>query len=124
MPDGTFVISMSARMTAVSSAPGRWRGRLRLRITGLRVASQSAASATIAGARGPGDVGRALGVALLLEGTVQRAGPRVRVTMRLVSVAEDSTLWADRFEGAASDIFAVQDSLVRAAVTAVSARTQ
>jgi adenylate cyclase len=64
-----------------------------------------------------------LNVGMFLEGTVQRAGDRVRVTVRLVNARSDSTLWAERFEGGASDMFAVQDSLSRAVVGAIVLRS-
>jgi eukaryotic-like serine/threonine-protein kinase len=92
------------------------------RVAGLRVASQTAASTIRQRAQTPKEIGALLDVTMLLEGSVQRAGDRVRITVRLVNVVNDSTLWADRFEGTASNVFAVQDSLARAVVSAVSIR--
>ncbi|HKG95214.1 MAG TPA: serine/threonine-protein kinase [Gemmatimonadaceae bacterium] len=97
------------------------------RLPGLRVASQTAAAAAArgragGGAQSLGEIGAALGVTMLVEGTVQRAGDRVRATVQLVSVRNDSTLWAGRFDGRAGDIFAMQDSLTRAVTGAVTAQ--
>jgi serine/threonine protein kinase len=91
-------------------------------VPGLRVASQTAATAARVRFNTPGDIGRALNVAMLLEGTVQRQGERVRVTVRLVNVANDSTVWAQRFEGESRNVFALQDTLSRAVVAAVAGR--
>lgn len=55
--------------------------------------------------------GRELGVDSVLEGTVQRAGDRVRVTAQLVSVRDGSALWAQSFDDSFTDIFAMQDSI-------------
>jgi TolB-like protein/DNA-binding winged helix-turn-helix (wHTH) protein/Flp pilus assembly protein TadD len=56
-------------------------------------------------------VGRELGVDAVLDGTIQRAGDRVRVTAQLLSVADGKTLWSDKFDEQFSNIFAVQDSI-------------
>lgn len=54
-------------------------------------------------------VGRELGVDAVLEGTVQRAEDRVRVSVRLTDVANGQLLWAERFDAQFTDVFAVQD---------------
>ncbi len=56
-------------------------------------------------------VGRELGVDAVLDGTIQRAGDRVRVTAQLLSVSDGKTLWSDKFDEKFSNIFAVQDSI-------------
>jgi len=55
--------------------------------------------------------GRELGVDSVLEGTVQRSGDRVRVTVQLLSVGDGKPLWAQSFDERLTDIFAVQDSI-------------
>jgi tetratricopeptide (TPR) repeat protein len=55
--------------------------------------------------------GRELGVEAVLDGSLQRAGERVRVRVRLVRVADGGLLWADKFDMKFPDIFAVQDSI-------------
>jgi adenylate cyclase len=57
------------------------------------------------------DIGRQLGVAYLLEGSVQRDGARIRVTVQLVETAHGAHLWAEKFDGALDDIFDLQDRI-------------
>jgi serine/threonine-protein kinase len=90
-------------------------------IAGLRVASQTSA-ASAAAARGISPNAAVAGVGMLVEGTVQTSGDRLRVTVRLVSVINDSTLWVNHYEGAVSDAFALQDAVSRGVVAAVAAR--
>jgi adenylate cyclase len=54
-------------------------------------------------------VGRELGVRYLLEGSVQKAGNRVRITVQLIDAVDDKHVWADRFDGTLEDIFDLQD---------------
>ena len=56
-------------------------------------------------------VGRELGVDSVLEGTIQRAGDRVRVTVQLLDVRDGRPVWADSFDEGLGDIFAVQDAI-------------
>jgi DNA-binding winged helix-turn-helix (wHTH) protein/TolB-like protein/Tfp pilus assembly protein PilF len=55
--------------------------------------------------------GRALRVAIVLDGSIQRAGDRIRVTVRLLSVEDGATVWAGQFDEPFTDIFAVQDAI-------------
>jgi len=55
--------------------------------------------------------GRELGVDAVLDGKIQRAGERIRVTMQLIRVRDASTLWAEKFDEKFTDIFDVQDSI-------------
>src|SRR5262249_33042695 len=54
-------------------------------------------------------VGRELGVRYVLEGSVRRAGGRVRITAQLIDALTGTHLWADRFDGALEDVFDLQD---------------
>jgi TolB-like protein len=63
-----------------------------------------------------------LGVAYLLEGSVQKAGGRVRVNAQLIEGATGHHLWADRFERELSDLFALQDEIIRRIVGALPGR--
>jgi serine/threonine-protein kinase len=76
--------------------------------------------------RGKGDdlaeIGRKLSVATVLEGSVQRAGDRIRVTSQLVNVRTGRTMWAQTFDRAAADIFAVQDDVAREVITVLKGR--
>src|SRR5262249_56690146 len=54
-------------------------------------------------------VGRELGVRYVLEGSVRKAGERVRIAVQLLDAATGSHLWADRFDSQIEDIFDLQD---------------
>ena len=56
-------------------------------------------------------VGRELGVRYLLEGSVRKAGGRVRITAQLIDASDRTHLWADRFEGSLEDVFDLQDKV-------------
>jgi TolB-like protein len=56
-------------------------------------------------------VGRELGVRYVLEGSVRKAGGRVRITAQLIEAETDAHLWADRFDGALDDVFELQDKV-------------
>jgi DNA-binding winged helix-turn-helix (wHTH) protein/tetratricopeptide (TPR) repeat protein len=58
----------------------------------------------------PREVGRELKVDAVLDGTVQRQGDRLRVTVQLVPLSASFTPWAERFDAAFTDVFAVQDA--------------
>ena len=57
------------------------------------------------------EVGRDLGVRYVLEGGVQRAGNRVRITAQLIDAATGNHIWADRYDGELNDIFELQDQV-------------
>ena len=65
------------------------------------------------------EVGRALNVITVLEGSVRRAGNRVRITVQLVNVADGYHLWSETYERSLDDIFAVQDEVARAVVNSL-----
>lgn len=65
------------------------------------------------------EVSGKLGVRYIVEGSVRRAGNRVRITAQLIDAVEDSHLWAERYDREIEDIFAVQDEVVRAIVSAI-----
>ena len=54
-------------------------------------------------------VGRELGVRYVLEGSVRKAGHRVRITGQLIDALSGAHLWADRFDGSLEDVFELQD---------------
>ena len=56
-------------------------------------------------------VGRELGVRYVLEGSVRKAGPRVRITGQLIDAITGTHLWADRFDGSLEDVFKLQDEV-------------
>src|SRR5882724_10118082 len=61
-------------------------------------------------------VGQELGVAFILEGSVRKAGSRVRVTGQLISSWDGGHVWADRYDRDLTDIFAIQDDITHAIV--------
>src|SRR3954471_20832455 len=64
-------------------------------------------------ARNTREIGKQLGVAHLLEGSVQRSGNRVRVTAQLIDARTDAHQWADRYDGAVDDVFAIQSEIAK-----------
>ena len=64
-------------------------------------------------------VGRELGVRYVLEGSVRKAGNKVRITAQLIDSNTDGHVWADRFDRDLEDIFAVQDEVTREIVSAL-----
>jgi adenylate cyclase len=67
-------------------------------------------------------VGRELGVRYVLEGSVRKAGGRVRITGQLIECATGAHLWADKFDGDMADVFELQDSVTRSVVGAIAPR--
>jgi len=68
------------------------------------------------------DIGRILGVRYLLEGSVRRAGKRVRLTAQLIDSLDGGHIWADRFEGDLDDVFELQDRITQDIVAALEVR--
>jgi adenylate cyclase len=64
-------------------------------------------------------VGRELGVRYVLEGSVRKAGGRVRVTGQLIEAATGAHIWADRIDGALEDVFDLQDEITQRVVGAI-----
>jgi adenylate cyclase len=59
------------------------------------------------------DIGRELGVAYVLEGSVQRGGNRVRITVQLIDTATGGHLWAEKYDGTLDDVFDLQDRITQ-----------
>jgi adenylate cyclase len=64
-------------------------------------------------------VGRELGVRYVVEGSVRRAGNRLRITGQLVEAHSGNHVWADRYDGALEDVFDLQDSITSSIVSAI-----
>jgi hypothetical protein len=64
-------------------------------------------------------VARELGVRYVLEGSVRKAGQRVRITGQLIDASTRNHIWADRFDGALDDIFDLQDRVASSVVGAI-----
>ena len=67
-------------------------------------------------------IGARLGVAHLLEGSVQRAGDVIRVSAELISAADGSTLWSQRYDRPYKDLFALQDEITTSVASALKTR--
>jgi serine/threonine-protein kinase len=88
-------------------------------IPGARVASPSAAVSGLRAGQAPTAVATALGVSVYLEGTFQRNGSRVRVTVRLVNAADGFMLWSDVYERDKVDVLTAQTEIARDVAAAV-----
>jgi TolB-like protein/class 3 adenylate cyclase len=69
-------------------------------------------------------VGRELGVRYVLEGSVRKAGSRVRITGQLIEAATGGHLWADKFDGALEDVFGLQDQMTTSVVGVIAPTLQ
>jgi TolB-like protein/class 3 adenylate cyclase/Flp pilus assembly protein TadD len=67
-------------------------------------------------------VGRELGVRYVLEGSVRKAGPRVRITAQLIDATSGSHLWAEKYDRDLTDLFAIQDEITREIVGSLAPR--
>jgi TolB-like protein/TPR repeat protein len=65
------------------------------------------------------EIGKELGVANILEGTIRRVGERVRITGQLINAISDKHLWAEKYDRDIKDIFAVQDEVANAIANAL-----
>jgi tetratricopeptide (TPR) repeat protein len=68
------------------------------------------------------EIGRILGVRYVLEGSVRKAGDRVRLAAQLIDSLNGSHVWADRFEGDLSDVFELQDRMTQEIVAALEVK--
>jgi TolB-like protein len=75
-----------------------------------------------AGHRDLREIGRSLGVANVLEGSVQRAGNRVRVNAQLIDARTDAHLWAQTYDRDLADVFAIQSEIAKAIADQLQAR--
>ena len=69
-------------------------------------------------------IGRELGVRYVLEGSVRKAGNRVRITGQLIDASTGAHLWADRFDGELADIFELQDQVTACVVGAIAPKLE
>jgi adenylate cyclase len=65
------------------------------------------------------EIGRRLGVEALLEGSIRKAGNRVRITVQLIDARNGYHLWSKRFDREIEDIFAIQDEIARSVIDAL-----
>jgi serine/threonine-protein kinase len=107
--DNYFAEGMTAELTSALA-----------KIPGLRVASRTAAVAARDRYVSVQEIGKALSVTMLLEGTVQRDRGQLRVTARLVNVADGFTIWSEMYQRELKDVFKVQDEISSAIVSALT----
>ncbi len=86
------------------------------KIKGLRVTARTSSFQFKGSKDDAPTIGRKLGVATLLEGSVRKAGNRIRVSVRLVNAIDSSHLWSETYDRTLEDIFAVQDDIANAVV--------
>ena len=90
------------------------------KILGLRLASASIVASIQNGVRDPRAIGQALGVDRILEGSMRRAGGRVRITAALIDAQTVEQLWSERYDHDLQDISAIQDEIARSVATEVA----
>jgi TolB-like protein/Tfp pilus assembly protein PilF len=88
-------------------------------LEGLRVVGRTSAFALKGTVEDVRALGRRLGVEVVLEGSVRRAGQRLRITAQLTDVQDGLQLWSERFEREAGDAFAMQDEIAAAILGAL-----
>jgi serine/threonine-protein kinase len=91
------------------------------KVDGLNVASRTSVFALKGLREDVRSLGARLNVSAMLEGTVRRAGNRLRITVQLIGVADGRTLWSERYDREAADVFAIQDEIARTIVTTLRA---
>jgi serine/threonine protein kinase/Flp pilus assembly protein TadD len=89
-------------------------------IKALRVASRTSSFAFKATTEDIRQVGKKLDVATVLEGSVRKAGNKLRITAQLVNVADGYQLWSQRYDREMEDVFAIQDEIAQNIVKALS----
>jgi TolB-like protein len=88
------------------------------KVSDLRVISHTSVRQYKTGAeRNVREIGRQLGVAYIMEGTVQRARDRLRINAELIDARTDSHIWAETYDRTAADLFAIQSELAQSIVT-------
>jgi serine/threonine-protein kinase len=91
-------------------------------ISGLRVAARTSAFQFKGQARDIRQIGEALNVATVLDGSVRKDGDRLRITVELIGSADGYHLWAERFDRQLVDVFSVQDEIASSIVATLKGR--
>jgi TolB-like protein/Tfp pilus assembly protein PilF len=93
------------------------------RVADLRVISHTTVRQYKSGQpRNLREIGRQLGVTHILEGSVQRAGDRLRIAAQLIDARTDSQIWAETYDRTAADLFAIQTELAESIVAQLQAK--
>ena len=88
-------------------------------IKGLRVSARASSFQFKGKSTSPSEIGRALNVRHLLDGSVRKSGNRARIAVQLVDTATGDQHWAESFDRTLDDVFAVQDEIAQAVATAL-----
>ena len=88
------------------------------RVEGLRVASRTSSFLFKGASEDIRTIGRKLNVRFLLEGSVRKAGDRLRVTVQLIDVSNGYHLWSERYDRRLEDVFAIQDEIAESVARA------
>jgi len=83
-------------------------------VSGLKVIARTSAFAFRGKDQDIREIARALGVATVLQGSVRRAGSRIRVTTQLIDASDGAHMWSERFDRELTEVFAVQDEIAAA----------
>ena len=92
------------------------------RVANLRVAARTSAFVFRGAQQDIRQIGEILQVASVLEGSVRKAGNRVRISVQLIGVAEGNSLWSERYDREMTDVFEIQDEISRTIVETLKAR--
>jgi adenylate cyclase len=90
------------------------------KVSGLFVIARNSTFAYKGKSRDIREIGKALGVRYVLEGSVQKSGTNVRVNAQLIDAASGGHVWADRYDGELKNIFGLQDTVTRNVVKAMA----
>ncbi len=92
------------------------------KVEGLRVVARASSFQFGGKSHDVREIGRALGVGRILEGSVRTAGTRLRVNVQLINVEDSSHLWSERYDRQKEDVFAIQDEISEHIVEALRIR--
>ncbi|HEX8696260.1 MAG TPA: tetratricopeptide repeat protein [Longimicrobium sp.] len=92
------------------------------RVSGLRVISRTSAMAYRGSNKALRQIGRELGVSHVVEGSVRRAGDRVRITAQLIDARTDEHLWAESYDRELEDVFQIQSEIAQEIARALEVR--
>jgi adenylate cyclase len=88
-------------------------------VRGLRVAARTSSFAFKRISEDVRAIGKKLGVGTVLEGSVRKAGNRIRITAQLIKVEDGSPLWSERYDRELKDVFEIQDEISRSIAAAL-----
>ena len=91
-------------------------------VDGVHVAARRSAFAYRDGRSDVREVGRRLGVATVLEGSVRKAGARIRITVQLANAGDGYQLWSESYDREMTDVFAIQEDISREIVGVLRGR--